>query len=178
MYEGPLTHEQKMFAANHHNLVYSFLRKHGLSKDVYYDVVIFGYLTAVRRYLTDPSLSRYSFNTIAWQGMSGALNNHERIRKSQKRKAEIVSFHCSLSGNGDPLEDTIPASDDLMIQLEMKLLMHELASRISKQQMDMVNLKGCGYGIRDIARSQNLSLQHAKELLEEARIILLALCNE
>ena len=178
MCKVPLTHEQRMFAANHHGLVYRFLSKNGLSKDEYYDVIIFGYLTAVRRYLTDPSLSQYSFNTIAWQGMTGSLNNYKRIKKSQKRKAEIVSIHCSLTNNGDPLEETIPASDDLMIQLEMRLLLHELASRISKQQMDMVHLKGCGYGIRDIARSQNLSLQHARELLEDARIILMDLCNE
>ena len=110
--------------------------------------------------------------------MSGALNNYKRTMKYQKRSAEIVSLHYGKTNNGIPLEESIPARDDLMVQLEMKLLLHELASRLSKQQMDMIHLKSCGYGIRDIARSQNLSLQRAKELLEEVRIILLKLCNE
>lgn len=178
MCEIPLTHEQRIFAANHHDLVYKFLNKNGLSQDEFYDVVIFGYLTAVRRYLTLSNLGQYSFNTIAWQGMSGALNNYKRTMKYQKRSAEIVSLHYGKTNNGIPLEESIPARDDLMVQLEMKLLLHELASRLSKQQMDMIHLKSCGYGIRDIARSQNLSLQRAKELLEEVRIILLKLCNE
>lgn len=178
MCEVPLTHEQRLFAAKHHDLVYKFLRKHHLSQDEFYDVVIFGYLTAVRRYLTIPALSQYSFNTIAWRGMSGALNNYKRKMKLQKRNAEIVSIHCGLSRNGISLEESIPAQNDLMMQLEMNLLLHDLATRLSKQQMDMIHLKSSGYGIRDIARSQKLSLRHAKELLEEVRIILLDLCNE
>lgn len=178
MCEVPLTHEQRIFAAKHHDLVYKFLNENGLSQDEYYDVVIFGYLTAVRRYLTIPTLRQYSFNTIAWKGMSGTLNNYERTKKYQKRNAEIISIHYGLSRGNIPLEDSIPAHDDLMTQLEMKLLLHDLATRLSKQQMDMIHLKSYGYGIRDIARRQNLSLRHAKDLLEEVRIILLELCNE
>lgn len=178
MPEIPLTHEQRIFAAEHHNLVYRFLEEHHLPEDEFYDVVIFGYLDAVRRYSTNSNLRRYSFNTIAWKGMLGALGNHDRKQGSQKRNGKTISLHLGLYDDGISLEESIPAPDDLMLQLETKLLLHDLAGRISKQQMDMVHLKHEGYGIRDIARSQKVSLQHAKELLEEVRIILLELCNE
>ena len=178
MSDVPLTHEQRIFATKHHDLVYKFLNKNRLSPDEYYDVVIFGYLTAVRRYLTLPSLGQYSFNTIAWRGMSGTLSNYERTKNYQRHNAEIVSIHYGLSPNDVPLEESIPACNDLMLQLEMKLLFHDLAARLSKQQMNIIHLKSNGYDIRDIARSQKISLRHAKELLEEVRVILLQLCNE
>ena len=178
MCEVPLTHEQRVFAAEHHNLVYKFLNENHLPEDDFYDVVIFGYLSAVRRYLTIPQLHQYSFNTIAWRGMTGALNNYNRTKRYQKRKAETVSIHTMIFESDIPLEESISAPDDLMLQLEMELLLHDLAARLSKQQMDMIRLRKDGYCIRDIARSQNLSLRHAKELLEEARVILLELCSE
>ena len=51
---------------------------------------------------------------------------------------EILSIHVGLYPDGAPLEDTIPAPDPIMQQLEMDLLLHELAGRVSKQQMDIV----------------------------------------
>ena len=45
-----LTNEERLYAAIHHGLVYRFLRKNRLPQEEYYDVVILGYLRAVRRY--------------------------------------------------------------------------------------------------------------------------------
>ena len=36
-----------------------------------------------------------------------------------------------------------------MEQLEAKLLLHDLAGQISRQQLDMVYLKSNGYGVRE-----------------------------
>ena len=49
--EVPLTKEQQAFATAHHSLVYKFLNENRLPEDEFYDVVIFGYLKAVRDYL-------------------------------------------------------------------------------------------------------------------------------
>ena len=177
MCEVPLTHEQRIFAAKHHGIIYKFLMANNLSIDDFYDVVIFSYLKAVRNYFAQDRLQKYSFSTIAWKNMSRSISDYKK-RLRRNRDIEIVSIHTGLCDGDIPLEDSIPAHDDLMTQLEMKLLLHDLATRLSKQQMDMIHLKSYGYGIRDIARSQNLSLRHAKDLLEEVRIILLELCNE
>lgn len=48
--EVPLTKEQQTFATAHHSLVYKFLNENRLPEDEFYDVVIFGYLKAVRDY--------------------------------------------------------------------------------------------------------------------------------
>ena len=65
-----------------------------------------------------------------------------------------------------------------MLQLETELLLHDLAGRISAQQMDTIRMRSDGYGIRDIARSQNVPMKRVKEVLEDVRQILMELCYE
>lgn len=174
--EVPLTPEQRLFAEEHHDLVYKFLRKKQLSIDEFYDVVIFGYLRAVYRFLTLPELQKYSFKTVAWKGMEGELRNHNRICKSQKRNAFVVSLHMPVYEDGLPLEETIPAPNLYMRQLEEQLLLHDLAKKVSRQQMNIVRMKSCGYNDRDIARRQDTTIEHVQMLLKEVRHILLDIC--
>lgn len=84
MREIPLTPEQKTFAEKHHGLVYKFLNKNQLSADEFYDVVIFGYLRAVRRFFTETALQKYSFSTIAWNCMRVDLFNYNKMQLSKK----------------------------------------------------------------------------------------------
>ncbi len=174
--EVPLTKEQQDFATAHHGLVYKFLNAHQLPEDEFYDVVIFGYLKAIQDYFCRNDLQKYSFSTIAWRYMARSLSNHYKSKFCKKRNADVVSIHLCLRPDEAPLEAIIPAHDPLMQQLEMELLLHDLASRVSKQQMDIVSLKRHGYGIREIARSQRVPMRRIKELLAEVHEILLELC--
>lgn len=174
--EVPLTLEQRLFAADHHNLVYKFLGKKHLPKDEFYDVVIFGYLRAVYRYLTIPELQKYTFKTVAWKAMEGELCNYNRFQKAQKRNAIVFSLNTALYEDGLLLEETIAAPNPLMRQLEDRLLLHDLAKRLSKQQIDIVYLKSCGYDNRDIARRQNTSLPHVQQVLSNVHKLLLEIC--
>ena len=67
MHDIPLNDTQRFFAEKNHNLVYKFLHEKNLPASEYYDIIIFGYLRAVQRYLTDPNLAGYSFATVAWR---------------------------------------------------------------------------------------------------------------
>ena len=75
MHDIPLNDTQRIFAEKNHNLVYKFLHEKNLPASEYYDIVIFGYLRAVQRYLTDPNLAGYSFSTVAWRAMEGEVVN-------------------------------------------------------------------------------------------------------
>ncbi len=178
MSDIPLTPEQRQFAADHHGLVYAFLSEKKLPESDYYDIVIFGFLRAVRRYFTEPALKEYKFSTIAWNCMYVDLCNHFKSQHRQKRTATVVSIHISNYDNGLSLEETIGASDELMQQLETRLLLHDLAGRVSRQQMDMVRLRSSGYSDRDIARKHNVSNNQVKKMLDEVRLALKALCYE
>lgn len=173
-----LTEEQKKFATEHHGLVYKFLNTNYLPEDEYYDIVVFGYLKAVHDYLTRPSLQKFSFATIGWKGMMNSLSNHYKKQNRQKRKADVISLNVSRYDDGPALEDTISEMHPLMQRLEAQLLLHDLAGLVSKQQMDMVRLKSSGFGVREIARNQNISMKRVQELLEDARKILTKLCYE
>ena len=174
--EVPLTPEQCLFAAKHHDLVYKFLRRKQLSVDEFYDIVIFAYLRSVRRYLTEPTLKQYSFATIVWRSMDCAVHNYYRSQRTPKHNADVISLHNKPSEESLPLEETIAAPNPLMRQLEEQLLLHDLAKRVSKQQMNIVHLKSCGYNDRDIARQQNTTMKRVQELLEEVRSVLLEIC--
>lgn len=178
MSKVPLTHEQRTFAADHHGLVYTFLNKNKLSEDEYYDVIIFGYLKAVHDYFTRKDLQVYSFATISWKAMSRSLSNYYKNQSCQKRKAEVLSIHVSLYPDAPTLEESIPSQENFMQQLEADLLLHELARRVSRQQMEMVQMRSSGYGVRDIARHQKVTMKQVKELLEEVHNVLLELCRE
>lgn len=178
MCEVPLTHEQRIFAAKHHDLVYRYLKENHLSKDEFYDVVIFGYINAVRDYLTKPELQKYAFSTICWRAMSRCMSNYyqEQLRKLQD--IEIVSIHTALNEGDLPLEDTIPSADNLLQQIEIELLFHKLAKIISKQQMEIVYLRNEGYALHEIASNQKLTIHRVRKQLAEAQAALRALCNE
>ena len=178
MREIPLTPEQKTFAEKHHGLVYKFLNKNQLSADEFYDVVIVGYLRAVRRFFTETALQKYSFSPIAWNCMRVDLFNYNKMQLSKKRNADTTSIYRIPYGTPLPLEETLTSPDELMLQLETKLLLHDLNGCISRQQMDIIRLKACGYSIRDIARIQKIPMKHIKEALEEVRQILIKLCYE
>ena len=46
----PMTQEEREFAEEYHDLVIDFLRYKHLPMNDFYDVVIFGYLSAVQQY--------------------------------------------------------------------------------------------------------------------------------
>lgn len=174
----PLTPEQRIFAADNHGLIYKFLNENQLPEDEFYDVVIFGYLRAVRRFFVETNLQKYSFSTIAWNCMRVDLFNYNKMHFRKKRNAETISIHLIPHENTLPIEETLAKPDELMLQLETKLLLHDLAGCISRQQMDMIRLKTSGYSIRDIAHIQKIPMKRVKEALEEVRQILIKLCYE
>lgn len=178
MCEVPLTPEEQIFAAENHNLVYKFLDEKRLPFDDYYDVIVFGYIKSVHRFFTTPGLTIYAFTNIAWKGMQNALYNYNRSKACQKRTSEIFSLHSTTQAGSLPLEDTLPATDHLMQQLEYSLLLHDLAKRISKQQMEIVRMRSSGYNLQDIAAHQNISTKRIRKLLDEVRCILTELCQE
>ena len=112
--EVPLTKEQQTFATAHHSLVYKFLNENRLPEDEFYDVVIFGYLKAVRDYFSDLTAQQFTFSTIANRRMKFCLFDYFRTQERRKRNMEVLSIHVGLYPDGAPLEDTIPAHDPIM----------------------------------------------------------------
>ncbi len=177
MNEIALTPEQREFASYHHNLIYAFLNKKNLCDDDFYDIVVFGFLRAVQEYFNKPELERYSFTTIAWRKMESSLNDFYKSQNRQKRHGYTISLESMVYGKEFvSLAETVPAPDPLMMQLEMELLLHELAARVSGKQMTVIRMKADGYGVKEIAREQKTTIKAVRELLASTYDTVLSIC--
>jgi uncharacterized protein with PQ loop repeat/DNA-directed RNA polymerase specialized sigma24 family protein len=137
-----LTDYERQFADQHHDIIYRYLRFRGLSVSEYYDVVIFRYLDAVQRYLSDPALHQYKFETIACGAMRSALCHHF---EAEKRRREFCITDTSL------VERLIAYEHDETADVMSKLLWLEVASHLTKSEMELVKQRADGRTYKEIA---------------------------
>ena len=137
-----LTNEQQLFAAEHHTLVYKYLHEHGLSVDDYYDVAVFGYLSACKRYLEQEALQQYSFTTIAWRAMDSAVS-HERTKNTRQKRSAVL-----LSLDNNDLE--LFVSSAYVDQTELKDVWIILWKYATEKQMQAFILQYAGYKAQEI----------------------------
>jgi len=178
MIQIPLTPDEQKYASEHYGLVGAYLSRKKLDESEYFDVVIFGYLRAVRQYLDKPKLMKYKFSTIAWRKMNDCLYEYYRYLKRPKRNAHVVSLDAAVGSNGAlTLHDVTAGPDPGMMDFETEQLFLELASKLSKRQLHAVKMKAAGYGVRETAKRQRIKVKEIKPLLERAGNVVLAICG-
>lgn len=164
----PLTLEQQRFAEKNHDLVYGFLKQKNLSMNTYYDIIIFGYLQAVQEYCEHELYQQYAFSTIAWRKMQSSLNNYYRTMKAYKRNANTVSLQSPIGAeNGLRWEEITSKQDNLMTQLEVELLLHSLAFKLSEREMTIIRMKANGRTMHEIAKKVHLKFHDINSLLSD-----------
>ena len=173
-----LTKEQQDFAAEHHNLVYAFLRNKRLLEDDYYDVIIFGYLQAVQKYLLREELRRqYAFTTIAWRAMERDLINHYKAQSRPMRKAVTISLESmTYEDERLTLAEVVPGPDYRMEQLEAKFLWDEISNMLTKPQAEALRMRADGYSVREIASARRSPLREIEDMLSSALETVHVLC--
>lgn len=119
----------------------------------YYDLAALGYLSAVRRYLTQAELRRYSFSTIAWKEMRHSIVSFHR---AEARRID-AERRCSMN---------VPR-DGPMEELETRLILHDLASCPSRPQYELAALRLQGYSIAETARQCGMTPKQASKLLKK-----------
>ncbi|MDD4509349.1 MAG: sigma-70 family RNA polymerase sigma factor [Oscillospiraceae bacterium] len=174
---APLNDEQRKFATENHSLVFAFLNENHLPEDEYYDVVIFGYLQAVADYFNQQNLKRYSFSTLAWKRMNRHFFNYTKSQNAPKRHTKTVSIHSKADDSMLTWEETLAATDDCMAELETELLLHDLALRLPRRQMSVIRMKVDGYGVRDIARREDIGIRTVHAILDDAYDVVVAICG-
>jgi len=173
-----LTMEQQDFASEHHNLVYAFLRDKKLGRDDYYDVVVFGYLRAVRQYCSREDLrQRYAFSTIARRKMADDLCAHYKAQSCPKRKAVTVSLE-SVINRGDMLmmSEVVAGPDHRMGQFEAELLWDDISGLLTKPQAETLRMRVDGFSTREIACARRSPLREIEDLLSSALSAARELC--
>ncbi len=160
-----LPEAQRQFAAENHNLIYSYLWERKLEIDDYYDIAVFGYLRAVKRYLTEPGLCGYQFSTIAWRAIRQSIASFHRAEE-RRENTERKYLSTLRSRSPDPFEE-----------LEAKLLLHDLAAVASHKQYALATMRLQGHSIAETARVQGMDEKRVRGLLKELYRVYLCLYN-
>ena len=94
----PLTEEEKVFAEEHHDIIYRYLKIHQLEFDLWYDILIIPYLQAVKKYHTYEHLQKLKFEQIFFRTLDNARSNYWRDLNRKKRCPEngIISLDYAV----------------------------------------------------------------------------------
>ena len=162
-----LTNYEQLYAAIHHDLVFRFLHKNRLPKEEYYDVVIPGYLRAVRRYWTEEDLRRYQFSTIAWGCMRSNVGNYRKKLNREKRQRAVISLEQKYAGA--PAIEKLADPVDWIGRLEKRMMLMDCAGKLTKEQREILFLKWKGYHLKEIARMQERTTSRIRKDVEQIR---------
>ena len=137
-----MTQEEWDFAEQHHDLVIDYLCRKRLPTDDFYDVVIFGYLSAVQQYFRNPPAG-VAFKAMAFRAMKDSVLREGEYHARAKRCAHIIS----LDGMNvqDPKQDTER-------QIEGKALLEQVISVATPKEAKIISFLMDGFALREAAR--------------------------
>lgn len=138
----PMTQEERDFAEQHHDLVIDFLRYRRLPMDEFYDVVIFGYLSAVQQYFRNPPAG-VKFKAMAFRAMKDSILRDGEYNACAKRCAYIISLDDM--NVQDPKQDTER-------QIEDKALLEQVVSVATPKEAKIISFLMDGFALREAAQ--------------------------
>jgi len=164
-------YDENAFAEAHHSIIDRFLTKKGLPCDDYYDVVVFGFLRAVRQYNSRPELrKKYCFSTIAWRKMTDDLYKHYRKQSRPMRKASTVSLDDIIYDRERLTRgELIPGRDVMMEDLEAEWFWDEISGFLTEEQIEALQLRADGYTDREIAVRRKRRISDVEDMFASIR---------
>lgn len=157
-----LNDEERKFIEENHGLIYSFLKKNNLSVDEYYDIAVFGFIEAVKKY----NSSKGSFSSIAYVCMLSTVRQEMRKSKFRSERIKITSLDVELKED-ICIKDLIPSLDTV----ESIYLHNEYVERIEKlpeKLRTVVILLASGYNQVEIAKRIKCSQSYVSRLITKA----------
>ena len=138
----PMIKEERGFAEQHHELVIDFLRCKRLPMDDFYDIVIFGYLSAVQQYFRNPPAG-VKFKAMAFRAMKDSILRDGEYNACAKRCAYIISLDDM--NVQDPKQDTER-------QIEGKALLEQVVSVATPKEAKIISFLVDGFALREAAQ--------------------------
>ncbi len=153
----PMTQEERDFAEQHHDLVIDFLRYRHLPMDEFYDVVIFGYLSAVQQYIRKPPVD-VEFKAMAFRAMKDAVLREGEYRTRVKRCGVTVGLDDVALA--DPRQDTER-------RVEGKALLEQVVNVATRREARIINLLIDGLALHEAARFLKMPKAAAVSCMED-----------
>ena len=155
----PMTQEERDFAEQHHDLVIDFLRCKRLPMGDFYDVVIFGYLSAVQQYFRNPPAG-VKFKAMAFRAMKDSVLREGEYHSRAKR--------CGVTVGLDNVRGTLTAPEqDTERRVEGKALLEQAATVATPRESKIVNLLIDGFALHEAARFLKIPKAVAESCMED-----------
>ena len=142
----PMTQEEREFAEQNHGLVIDYLRCKRLPMDDFYDVVVFGYLSAVQQYFRNPPAG-VAFEAMAIRAMKDSILREGEYYTRAKRRGHTVSLEDM--GSHGAIPDT---RQDTEQKVEGKALLEQAARVATPREAKIIQLLVDGFALREAAR--------------------------
>lgn len=155
----PMTEEERKFAEQQHELVICFLRCKHLPIDDFYDVVIFGYLSAVQQYFRNPP-SNVAFEAMAFRAMKDTILRNREYAARAKRSGITVGLDDVENALADPRQDTER-------QVEDKALLEQVVNMTTPKEARIINLLIDGFALHKAAQFLKMSKGTAVSCMED-----------
>ncbi len=97
----PLTETERVFAENNLRLVFEFLHKNHLPQEDWFDVIVFGFLSAVHDFHAKKTAQQFAFSTIAFRQMKYSVRQEYEYQNAVKRPQNVQSLDAVLTGCED-----------------------------------------------------------------------------
>ena len=141
-----MTQEERDFAEQKHDLVIDFLRCKRLPMDDFYDIVIFGYLSAVQQYSRNPPTG-VEFKAMAFRAMKDAVLRDGEYKARAKRCGHTVSL--DTAGHHSTIPDP---KQDVERQTEDKALLARAARIATPKEAKIIRLLVDGFALHETAK--------------------------
>ena len=153
----PMTQEEREFAEQKHDLVIDFLRYRCLPMDEFYDVVIFGHLSAVQQYFRNPPAG-VKFKAMAFRAMKDSILREGEYHARAKR--------CGITVGLDDAELTDHRQDTEQ-QIEGKALLEQAAKVATPKEAKIIGFLLDGFALHEAARFLKMPKAAAVSCMED-----------
>ena len=151
-----MTQEEREFAEQHHNMVIDYLRYKRLPMDDFYDIVIFGYLSAVQQYFRNPPAG-VEFKAMAFRAMKDSMLRESEYHARAKR--------CGITVGLDDAELTDHRQDTEQ-QIEGKALLEQAAKVATPKEAKIISFLLDGFALYEVARILKIPRATAESCME------------
>lgn len=151
-------------------MIYSFLEKHNLDVETYYDVAAIGLCKAGATH-SDPSIQ---FSTYAYKCMWNMFCTYIRSQKMQKRIPEEEILHYEDMVQSSECEnikyaDFLQAKEDVEKDTIAKLAWGDMLSSFSLRERQVLKFLMCGYSQTEIGRAIGCTPQNVSRIAVDMR---------
>ncbi len=172
----PLTKLEQMFAEENLRLVFKFMSQNHLPGDEWFDVVVFGYLKAIRAFHAVKKLQQFSFSTVAFQEMRSAVAHEKSYWRAKRRPDNIQSLDATLTEDQEHPLTLLSVTEDhrqnIFEKTENTERIHRIFALLDTKRdctKKVFTLRLTGYSYREIAEGCHISIPAAIQIVYDFR---------